>query len=395
MSSESQRSQASAPHVVDVGAMLAPISGDRPAGEDLKFAGLHDEIKHARRADDGLGQGDWVRETKSADWEKAAALASDALAGRTKDLQVCAWMAEALVNLHGIVGLRDALRVVRGLHEQFWDDLFPEVEDGDVEGRANIISSMQELTADALKGAPLTITGLDYIAWEESNAFNVGPDVDSDVAEARKARAEKEGKVTSEDWLKAKQATPRAFYETAHATLGECVSEVAALDADLDRLYGNDAPSLADLKKSLEAVTGVVERIVKEKRLIEPYPTDGSDGVAETPPPQPRPESTLGHVSHVGHVGHVGNVGQSAAAAGGPLRTRDDAVRQLAEVAAFFRKTEPHSPVSYLVERAIRWSDMSLAAWLESVIKEDSALKALRETLGVDSAAEKVAEKKD
>jgi type VI secretion system protein ImpA len=385
MSSESQRSQASAPHVVDVGAMLAPLPGDRPAGKDLKFEGLHDEIRNARRADDGLGQGDWVRETKSADWEKAAALAADALTGRTKDLQVCAWMAEALVNLHGIVGLRDALRVVRGLHEQFWDDLFPAMDDGDVEGRANIISSMQELTADALKGAPLTVTGLDYIAWEESNFFNVGPDVDPEVAEARRARAEKEGKVTSEDWLKAKQVTPRAFYETAHATLGECMSEVAELDADLDRLYGNETPSLVELKKSLEAVAGVVERIVKEKRLTESYPTDGSDGVAEPPAPQPQPESTLSH---------VGNVGQ-AATAGGPLRTRDDAVRQLAEVAAFFRKTEPHSPVSYLVERAIKWSDMSLDAWLESVIKEDSALKALRETLGVDGSVEKVAEQKD
>ena len=57
---------------------------------------------------------------------------------------------------------------------------------------------------------------------------------------------------------------------------------------------------------------------------------------------------------------------------------------RLTEVANFFRQTEPHSPVSYLVERAIKWSQMPLDAWLASVIKDGTVLDALRDTLGIE-----------
>ena len=42
----------------------------------------------------------------------------------------------------------------------------------------------------------------------------------------------------------------------------------------------------------------------------------------------------------------------------GPIRTRDDAFRRLAEVAAFLRQREPQSPIYLLVERAVSWSRM-------------------------------------
>ncbi|HEX8339183.1 MAG TPA: type VI secretion system ImpA family N-terminal domain-containing protein, partial [Pyrinomonadaceae bacterium] len=143
----SENTRASAPPVIDVAALLAPIPGENPAGEDLKHAGLYDQIVEARRADDGLGQGDWVRETKVSDWDEVAALAADALAKRTKDIKVCAWMAEALVRLHGFAGLRDSLRVMRGLHEQYWEALFPDKEDNDLDARVNALSLMQRQVA--------------------------------------------------------------------------------------------------------------------------------------------------------------------------------------------------------------------------------------------------------
>jgi type VI secretion system protein ImpA len=54
----------------------------------------------------------------------------------------------------------------------------------------------------------------------------------------------------------------------------------------------------------------------------------------------------------------------------------------LAEVADFFRQTEPHSPVSYLVQRAVKWGNMPLESWLQEVVKDESVLSQIRETLG-------------
>ena len=65
------------------------------------------------------------------------------------------------------------------------------------------------------------------------------------------------------------------------------------------------------------------------------------------------------------------------------LQSRADALRQLAAVADYFRRTEPHSPVSYLVQRAVRWGEMPLEAWLQNVIHDESVLDQLRETLGL------------
>jgi type VI secretion system protein ImpA len=62
---------------------------------------------------------------------------------------------------------------------------------------------------------------------------------------------------------------------------------------------------------------------------------------------------------------------------------RPDALRRLAGVAEFFRRTEPHSPVSYLVQRAILWGEMPLESWLQDVINNEDVLGRVRETLGL------------
>ena len=57
----------------------------------------------------------------------------------------------------------------------------------------------------------------------------------------------------------------------------------------------------------------------------------------------------------------------------------------MAEIAAFFQKTEPHSPVAYLVQRAVKWGNMPLEGWLRDVIHDENVLYSLRQTLGLDT----------
>jgi type VI secretion system protein ImpA len=73
----------------------------------------------------------------------------------------------------------------------------------------------------------------------------------------------------------------------------------------------------------------------------------------------------------------------------GPIKTRAQALESLAEVARFFRDTEPHSPVAYLAEKAVRWGAMPLHTWLRTVVKDNSALSHIEELLGLDLEQEK------
>lgn len=67
----------------------------------------------------------------------------------------------------------------------------------------------------------------------------------------------------------------------------------------------------------------------------------------------------------------------------GAIASRQEALRRLTEIAGYFEKTEPHSPVSYLVNRAVAWGNMPLDKWLRDVVKDDSVLAGIRETLGI------------
>jgi hypothetical protein len=53
-------------HVESTSALLNPITPETPAGEDLSYSVLFDDIREARRADDpGLTQGDWQTHIKT------------------------------------------------------------------------------------------------------------------------------------------------------------------------------------------------------------------------------------------------------------------------------------------------------------------------------------------
>src|SRR5215213_8808185 len=191
--------------VIDIEAMLQPISKEKPAGASLQYSGLYDEIREARRADDLLAQGQWQREPKLADYRKVIGLAIPALTSETKDLQISVWLAEALTREHGFVGLRDSLTFLRRLQEDFWDTLYPEIDKsdvvpdeegdekdkGDMEARANAIEWMESQTAVAVLMLPITGgEGFTYLHWQESRDFDIPENIETlDFHEQEKAKA--------------------------------------------------------------------------------------------------------------------------------------------------------------------------------------------------------------
>jgi type VI secretion system protein ImpA len=365
--------------VVDIEALLAPIPGENPAGENLQYAGLYDDVRKERRADEDFAQGEWRKsDTKSANWNQVAKLTTEAISTSTKDLQAAAWLTEALVKLHGFTGLRTGLKLVRGLHERFWDHVYPEADEDGFEGRANSLAWLSTQIARSVKEVPITNasgrSNCSYFQWMESQEFDIPQNLDALDAETQervnelKQRAVTEGKTTGEDWRKAKQGTRRNFYEEIYATLNECWDELQALDREMDEKFGRETPGLGDLTKALDEVRTHVEKLVKEKRILEPDEPGFEDPSEQGTSSETSESTTFGSSS-------------------GPIKTRQEGFRRLVEVSEYFRRTEPHSPVSYLVERAVRWGSMPLEAWLEDVIKEVGVLDNLRETLGLKTSS--------
>ena len=116
--------------------LLNPIPGANPSGANLRYAPVYDKIKEARREDDDAPQGEWAHERKVADWKQVVKLAGESLATKSKDLQLAAWLTEAMLRTEGFAGLLAGLKLLQALLENFWDTLYPEIEDGEAEMRA-------------------------------------------------------------------------------------------------------------------------------------------------------------------------------------------------------------------------------------------------------------------
>ncbi len=54
----------------------------------------------------------------------------------------------------------------------------------------------------------------------------------------------------------------------------------------------------------------------------------------------------------------------------------------------FFRKTEPHSPMSYAIEQVIRWSDLSLPELLQELIQDGEARNGFFKLSGIKTETE-------
>src|SRR5689334_3969227 len=142
---------------IEIETLLMPISPEQPSGESLRYDETYDRIKEARREDDpSLSQGVWQRELKRADWYAVSALCLEALATRTKDLQLAAWLLEAWLHLYGMAGVRDGLILTVHLCEQFWPTLYPELAASNVDARTAPIVWINERLFLTLKQIPIT-----------------------------------------------------------------------------------------------------------------------------------------------------------------------------------------------------------------------------------------------
>lgn len=367
--------------VLDFEILLAPIDEDNPVGESLRYEGTYDQIKEARRQDEMLAQGDWSRDLKVADWPKVVQLATTALQKKTKDLQIAAWLVEGITKherLDRWVGLRDGLQLMRALQEKFWDNLYPELDPDDDEGpltaRANVLAALDERLGVIVNELPLTAGAkYSYLQYLEAKQFDIPENMaalDFDQQEkfnALRAQAEAERKVTGEDWRKAKAATSYDFITAHTALVNECWDQMQALDAVMDEKYARATPGLGGLKKSLNEIRILLDIIVKEKR---PADSGGTDEVVE---------------AGDGATEVVASSGGGISIAAGSIRSRQEALRQIEKIAEFFRQTEPHSPVPFLLLRAVKWGNMPFEMVWADLIKEGAALDMMRETLGFNT----------
>ncbi|HEX5432223.1 MAG TPA: type VI secretion system protein TssA [Bryobacteraceae bacterium] len=333
--------------------LLNPVPGENPSGANLRYDPAYDKIKEARREDDDAPQGDWQRERKVADFKTVVKLASELLATRTKDLQLAAWLTEAMLRQESFAGLLQGLNLLRGLIENFWDTLYPEVEDGDLELRAAPVEWVGTRLDAALREAPITRGGLGYYKYKESRAVGYEQDAaENEQKQNARAAAIAEGKVTAEDFDKDAASTSTAQYEAWVGALDGCQESLEALGALCEEKFGNYTPSFSPLRAAIEEVRHTANQILQKR------PDRGGATAEAEEQPEPEAEVSGEPVSGDASAAAAAPARKKKAVAGIDPEDLDDAAARLDAVARFLRQQDPYSPGPYLLLRGYRWGEL-------------------------------------
>jgi len=358
---------------MDISSLTAPLASNHgPCGDDLVFSSDFDQIQEARRFDDpSLSQGEWVTDVKEADWPGVVRICEDILSSKSKDLRVACWLIEARCKIDGLIGLADGYALLDQLCEAFWNDIHPQPEDGDLEQRTGVLDWLANQTPRLLREATLTRSA--------KGNFSL-LDLDSARATAKQMERNpgqtdeivRNAHVSLEQFEAAVKETPRAWFADGLRDVELARNVIKQVQTLLDARMGEYSPAFGQTFEVLDELAHFFQRhagtIGNPARDPSAEPSLNIQGQAGGSTPERR-EPTLGEVLELG---------------AGPIRSREQAIGQLQEIAAFFRRTEPHSPVAYLAEKAAKWGTMPLHEWLRTVVKDDSALLRMEELLGVE-----------
>ncbi len=236
----------------DLEGLIAPVAPGTPAGADLRYQPIYDEIKAARRLAE-------ASPTEKAQWKKVVELVTKAFL-RSRDLQLAIWLLEGLSRLDAFRGATTGLMVTRRLVDEQWDSVYPQVdpEDGDPLGfRRALLLWINEKLPQILKSAPLT--------GPPSSFGLVHYEVTQRVGDEKKALLE-EGWPTFERIDEALTATATSFLQNVLEELTACETELATLQASVESSFTVDPPTFTSMKEALATGRWLIERPLKKRQ---------------------------------------------------------------------------------------------------------------------------------
>jgi type VI secretion system protein ImpA len=340
--------------------LLEPIAGANPSGKNLKYDPVFDAIREARREDLDIAQGDWKVSLKTADWAQVIKLAGEALAKRSKDLQIAGWLIDAHVRREGFGILAPAFVLLQGMLEQFWDTLYPELEDGDTELRSTPLEWLGSKLPDAIVLVPITSAGLSWTSYQQSRLAGYEKDANTESKQKARQQTITDGKPTAEDFDEAVNATARPFYDAIDTGLATALEELEKLNASCDEKFGNYAPSFVKIRTLLENILQQTRSVLKKKPALAAVVTAVVPEVlrpAATPEPLAAPAPAL-----VATPVQVASVPAIAAPAGGDPDGLEDAIKRTGAICRWLRDKTIYDASAFLVIRAFRWGELRAKA---------------------------------
>jgi type VI secretion system protein ImpA len=358
----------------DLAVLLAPIADEAPAGVDLRedfspqslYYRLRDaraDARAAERAADAESQSDAV----PPQWRSIRDLAFTALASHSKDLEIAAWLTESLLRSDGLAGLQAGAALMAGLVEGFWEQLYPMPDEDGIATRVAPLGGLNGMGGDGTLIQPLRKLalynrpdGAPMALWQyEQSAELAG------IGDAARRQQRLDAGVLPFDTAQSEAQAARASMASLRDRAAAALAAWNALATALDTHAGSESPPASRVRDILARILDITQSYAGAPAASAPAAADGTaDGTAGTA------EAAAG-------------VAPRASEAAGTAMGRETALRQLDELAAFFRRTEPHSPLAYTLSEAARRGRMSWAELMQEIVPDASQRAGILTSLGI------------
>lgn len=319
--------------VLDLDALLKPVSDDAPCGRDLEYDEPFLTLQELARGKPEQVIGDKVRPAQEPAWPKVREAAEE-LFSSTKDLRVAGILHMALLKTAGVDGLADGLGLIHAMLERYWDNVFPMLDvedDNDPTFRVNslIAALVGEEAVATVRLAPLV----------ESRQFGKHSLRAYRIATGTLRVETEEGNDPAQELARIESAFGDVQMEELSAT-------AALLNAASEHLNGiqhillDKADGIPDdlkvLSADLREMKGLVDGHLARR--------GGGDEAASA---------------------QAGGEGEGAAAGtgasqpiSGTIRNRSDVITTIDKICDYYARVEPSSPVPFMLQRAKRLVNM-------------------------------------
>ncbi|MHB9293527.1 putative type VI secretion system protein ImpA [Hollandina sp. SP2] len=349
--------------MINAEALTVVLGGEHPEGQNLEYDPLYLELDTLAVEVPDSFIGESKHQGRDPDWKKLSKNCLE-LWKKTRDLRVAVYLVIAEAITGGLTGLVAGLKLPVFLVKELWDSFYPQFDaeyDDDPLERLNILAmlSPQEGSInDPVMFIPRfreirLVPSLKYTLRDLLISLNEIEVRDDKALDPKLLRAELMnlgvGEIEAQAALvKEGQALIAELCETMNGKMkGSYILDMSALSHELNRLH-------TFYKGHLESLTS--------------SSGEAPEGVSDT--------------------GVSGTTAPSASSSGEKISllsyhaaTRTEALLLLKKGAEYFQSQEPNSPIPHLIDRALRFSEMSFIELLEDIVPD--ALSRGRDILGI------------
>jgi type VI secretion system protein ImpA len=305
--------------------LLEPIAPERPCGDSLEDTELLASFDSFRlfgqsRPLDAPSEPDEKRIPKPAESPEWIAIRDKAVEAlrKSKDLRLLAYLGTALLRTDGVPAFAATLNVAAQWLEAHWGQVYPLVDE-DAILRRNALNCFADPMAivDRLRRVPLAIS-------RQHGRFSLR---DIDIATRQMPAGEGETPADENQINAAFEELPLDQLTLLHDSVATAIGSVRQIDSAMREAAGSEStPSFEPLTAQLAKMNQVLRT-----RLAVRTPVAGEGAGGD------------------GAGGESGGTSIS-----GVVKSRQDAIRALDAIAAFYRQAEPSSPIPLLLDRAKR-----------------------------------------